>query len=582
MEGRWTLVRADDGTPEAVLALNADIRQRKANEREIQRLAFYYPLTACLPNRMLLMDRINLALAKAQRQGQGGALLFIDLDNFKTLNDTLGHDKGDLLLQQVAKRLNTCVRSVDTVARLGGDEFVVMIEELSNDPDALAHAPGRGREGAGGAVRSLRAGRLPVPQHAQHRHRAFPRDAPTSVGELLKQADLAMYQAKTAGRNTLRFFDPGMQAVVSARATLEADLRAALSKDEFTLHYQPQVDHHGHIVGVEALLRWSQPRRGMVTPGEFIPLAEETGLIMPLGRWVLHTACKLLAGWRDEPDLAHLTMAVNVSSRQFRHASFVDDVARVLAITGAPSGQLKLELTETLLVEDMETTIATMSALRAYGVRFSLDDFGTGYSSLSYLKRMPLDQLKIDRSFVNDLLQDPNDAAIVDTIIGLSRSLGLQVIAEGVKPPASANGWPSRMPLLPGLPLQPPPDGRGAGQAAASTPGTLRSVSAFPMRRHKAGAAAPATISQSPHRLRRREGDGPHACPAIQALPGLQTLPAGPCLQAELCGHHHALAEHCSPSSRNAPSPVFRLSCFLLCLFYKEIVVVVRAGAFCG
>ncbi len=432
MEGRWTLVRADDGTPEAVLALNADIRQRKANEREIQRLAFYDPLTG-LPNRMLLMDRINLALAKAQRQGQGGALLFIDLDNFKTLNDTLGHDKGDLLLQQVAKRLNTCVRSVDTVARLGGDEFVVMIEELSNDPDALAmHARGVGEK-----VLAVLSAPYAL---AGYQYRSTPsigiapfRDAPTSVGELLKQADLAMYQAKTAGRNTLRFFDPGMQAVVSARATLEADLRAALSKDEFTLHYQPQVDHHGHIVGVEALLRWSQPRRGMVAPGEFIPLAEETGLIMPLGRWVLHTACKLLAGWRDEPDLAHLTMAVNVSSRQFRHASFVDDVARVLAITGAPSGQLKLELTETLLVEDMETTIATMSALRAYGVRFSLDDFGTGYSSLSYLKRMPLDQLKIDRSFVNDLLQDPNDAAIVDTIIGLSRSLGLQVIAEGVE-----------------------------------------------------------------------------------------------------------------------------------------------------
>jgi len=257
----------------------------------------------------------------------------------------------------------------------------------------------------------------------------------TSVGELLKQADLAMYQAKTAGRNTLRFFDPDMQAVVTARAGLETDLRAALAQEEFLLHFQPQMHQSGRCVGVEALVRWAHPQRGMVPPAQFIPLAEETGLILPLGRWVLHTACKLLSGWQDEPALAHLTMAVNVSSRQFRHASFVDDVARVLAITGAPAHLLKLELTESLLVEDMETTIATMAALRSYGVGFSLDDFGTGYSSLSYLKRMPLDQLKIDQSFVRDLLTDPNDAAIVDTIIGLSRSLGLEVIAEGVETP---------------------------------------------------------------------------------------------------------------------------------------------------
>jgi EAL domain-containing protein (putative c-di-GMP-specific phosphodiesterase class I) len=244
-----------------------------------------------------------------------------------------------------------------------------------------------------------------------------------------------MYQAKTAGRNTLRFFDPDMQAVVTARAGLETDLRAALAQEEFLLHFQPQMHLSGRCVGVEALVRWAHPQRGMVPPAQFIPLAEETGLILPLGRWVLHTACKLLASWQDDPALAHLTMAVNVSSRQFRHASFVDDVARVLAITGAPAHLLKLELTESLLVEDMETTIATMAALRSYGVGFSLDDFGTGYSSLSYLKRMPLDQLKIDQSFVRDLLTDPNDAAIVDTIIGLSRSLGLEVIAEGVETP---------------------------------------------------------------------------------------------------------------------------------------------------
>ena len=434
VEGRWTLVRGDDGQPQSILAINTDIRQRKASEREIQRLAFYDALTG-LPNRMLLMDRMHPALATAQRRQQGGALLFIDIDNFKTLNDTLGHDQGDLLLQQVAQRLNTCVRSVDTVARLGGDEFVVMLEELSPKPHELAlHARGVGEK-----ILAM----LAVPYALQgYQYRSTPSIgiAPftgehTTVGELLKQADLAMYQAKTAGRNTLRFFDPDMQAVVTARAGLETDLRSALMQEEFLLHFQPQIHQSGRCVGVEALVRWAHPQRGMVSPAQFIPLAEETGLILPLGRWVLHTACKLLASWQSDPALSHLTMAVNVSSRQFRHASFVDDVARVLAITGAPSAQLKLELTESLLVEDMETTIATMTALRSYGVGFSLDDFGTGYSSLSYLKRMPLDQLKIDQSFVRDLLTDPNDAAIVDTIIGLSRSLGLEVIAEGVETP---------------------------------------------------------------------------------------------------------------------------------------------------
>jgi diguanylate cyclase (GGDEF)-like protein len=384
---------------------------------------------------MLLMDRMGQALASAQRRQQGGALLFIALDNFKTLNDTLGNDQGDLLLQQVAQRLNSCVRSVDTVARLGGDEFVVMLEELSQNPEELA----RDALGVGEKILAM----LAVPYALKgYQYRSTPSIgiAPfegdqTSVGELLKQADLAMYQAKTAGRNTLRFFSPEMQAVVTARAALEEDLRSALVQDEFLLHYQPQVNQTGQCVGVEALVRWAHPQRGMVSPAQFIPLAEETGLILPLGRWVLHHACTLLARWQDEPQLAHLTMAVNVSSRQFRHASFVDDVARVLAITGAPSGKLKLELTESLLVEDMETTIATMAALRSYGVGFSLDDFGTGYSSLSYLKRMPLDQLKIDQSFVRDLLTDPNDAAIVDTIIALSRSLGLEVIAEGVETP---------------------------------------------------------------------------------------------------------------------------------------------------
>ena len=439
-EGRWTLVRSGDGTPESILCIHTDITQRKATERQIQRLAFYDALTG-LPNRMLLMDRMHQALASARRHGEGGALLFIDLDNFKTLNDTLGHDKGDLLLQQVAQRLGTCVRNVDTVARLGGDEFVVLLEGLSFDREVLL----RNARDVGEKILAC----LSAPYDlVGYQYRSTPSigiapfvsaagssasDDSQTVGELLKQADLAMYQSKTAGRHTLRFFDPHMQKVVSERAALEADLRTALAENQFSLHYQPQVDHEGRYTGVEALLRWVHPERGSVPPNQFIALAEETGLILMLGRWVLHTACQRLARWRKHPQLRHLTMAVNVSPRQFRHASFVQDVVRVLAVTGAPSSLLKLELTESQLVEDMDTTIATMTALRTYCVGFSLDDFGTGYSSLGYLKRMPLDQLKIDQSFVRDLLTDPNDAAIVKTIIGLSEGLGLSVIAEGVE-----------------------------------------------------------------------------------------------------------------------------------------------------
>ncbi len=432
MEGHWTLVRDDDGQAESILAINTDISARKATEREIQRLAFYDSLTG-LPNRVLLMDRMRHALAASQRTQHGGALLFIDMDNFKTLNDTLGHDKGDLMLQQVGQRLKTCVRDIDTVARLGGDEFVVMLEDLSPNPQELAVQA----RGVGEKILSALSTGYPLgaylyrstpsigiaPFHGQH----------DNVGELLQQADLAMYQAKAAGRNTLRFFNPQMQSIVTARAELESDLRDALAQNQFSLHYQPQINQLGQFTGVEALVRWQHPERGMISPANFIPLAEETGLILMLGRWVLHNACELLAGWRHDPALRHLTMAVNVSSRQFRNAGFVHDVARVLAITQAPPHLLKLELTESVLVEDMDATITTMTALRDRGVGFSLDDFGTGYSSLSHLKRMPLNQLKIDQSFVRDLLTDPSDAVIVKTIIVLGQSLGLDVIAEGVE-----------------------------------------------------------------------------------------------------------------------------------------------------
>ncbi len=432
VEGRWTLINGEAGAPNSILAINTDIQERKATEREIQRLAFYDALTG-LPNRMLLMDRARQALANASRSSEGGAMLFIDLDNFKTLNDTLGHDKGDLLLQYVATRLKTCVRDSDTVARLGGDEFVVLLESLSSEPGALA------LDARVAAEKILITLAQPYQLDGTH-YRTTPSIgiAPfganeITVGDLLKQADLAMYQAKSGGRNTLRFYDPHMQAVVSARAELESDMRAALAQGQFLLHYQPQVRHDGSWLGVEALARWQHPQRGLVSPSDFIPVAEETGLILTLGRWVLHTACKVLAGWQSDPSLRHLSMAVNVSSRQFRNANFVQDVKRILAVTDAPARRLKLELTESVLVDDVEATIATMEALRVLGVGFSLDDFGTGYSSLNYLKRMPLQQLKIDQSFVRDLLSDPNDAAIVDTIVALSAALRLDVIAEGVE-----------------------------------------------------------------------------------------------------------------------------------------------------
>ncbi|AVP56523.1 EAL domain-containing protein [Pulveribacter suum] len=432
VEGRWTLVRDEQGQPRSVLAFNTDIRQRKASEREIQRLAFFDPLTG-LPNRLQLLERMGDALVQAHQQDSGGALLFIDLDNFKTLNDTLGHDKGDQLLQIVGQRLASCVRPADTVARLGGDEFVVLVQDLARQDPARADAAGHLGEKVLAALAAPYA-------LAGYQVRSTPSvgialfdGSPTSVGELLKQADMAMYEAKMAGRNTLCFFDPSMQQAVAERAQLEADLREALVQGEFLLMYQPVVDHGGHVLGVEALARWGHPQRGMVSPATFIPLAEETGLILPLGRWVLHTACALLARWQHEPARAHLTMAVNVSSRQFRDVGFVQEVVRALAETGAPASHLKLELTESLLVEDLLQTVATMEALRAHGVGFSLDDFGTGYSSLAYLKRMPLAQLKIDQSFVRDLLGDASDAAIVRTIIALAASLDLQAIAEGVE-----------------------------------------------------------------------------------------------------------------------------------------------------
>ena len=427
-----TAVSGDDDEVTHYVATLTDITQRKAAEDEIKNLAFYDPLTR-LPNRRLLLDRLQQALASSARSKREGAIFFIDLDNFKTLNDTLGHDKGDLLLQQVAQRLTTCIREGDTVARLGGDEFVVMLEDLSANPkEAAAQTETVGEK----ILVTLNE----IYHLAGHEHHSTPsigitlfNDHLNSVDELLKRADLAMYQAKAEGRNTLRFYDPEMQALINSRVSLEADLRNGLQERQFVLYYQPQVREDGTILGAEALVRWNHPGRGLVPPAEFIPLAEETGLILPLGHWVLEAACTQLVAWTTNEKAAGLTLAVNVSARQFRQTDFVEQVLAVLAHTGADPHRLKIELTESLLLDDVEDIIAKMTALKAKGVGFSLDDFGTGYSSLAYLKRLPLDQLKIDQSFVRDVFTDINDAAIAQTIIALSQTMGLSVIAEGVE-----------------------------------------------------------------------------------------------------------------------------------------------------
>lgn len=409
-----------------------DITERKQVEIQIEQLAFYDVLTG-LPNRRLLLDRLHHATLAVARAGTQGALLFIDLDNFKDLNDTLGHDTGDQLLLQVAKRLTACVRESDTVARFGGDEFVVLVEGLSPEPpQASAEAALIASHIATTLGKTYALGGMSHHSTPSIGIALFGQQACT-VDELLKHADLAMYQAKSAGRNTHRFFDPDMQAAASHRTALEADLRRGLQDKELVLFYQPIVGGKGNVQGAEALVRWRHPQRGMVSPAEFIALAEQTGLILPLGQWVLESACAQLVAWARSALTREFIVSVNVSVRQFRQPDFVERVLSALEASGANPERLKLELTESLLMADVEEVIERMEHLRRYGVGFSLDDFGTGYSSLSYLKRLPLDQLKIDQGFVRDLQTDPNDAAIVRTILALADSLDLEVVAEGVE-----------------------------------------------------------------------------------------------------------------------------------------------------
>lgn len=414
------------------IGLIRDITQRRRDEEEINRLAFYDPLTG-LPNRRLLVDRLSQAILNADRSGHNGALMFLDLDHFKQLNDTQGHDLGDILLQQVAKRLQDCLREGDSVARLGGDEFVVLLEALS------VYALEAASQAESIALKILDQLRHPYDLNGMVYNITpsigivvFARES-TTIDELLKKADVAMYQAKAAGRNTARFFDPAMQAAAETRAELEKSLRQGLINNEFLLHYQIQVDGAGKIMGVEALVRWNHSKLGLISPAAFIPMAEETGIIQPLGQWVLETACQQLVEWSSHPERAGWTMSVNVSAAQFSQPDFSAKVATALEKTGVNPAQLKLEITESMLLHNLDDVIIKMNKIRGMGVTFALDDFGTGYSSLSYLKRLPLNQLKIDRSFVNDLLTDPHDAAIAKTVVALGHSLDLVVVAEGVE-----------------------------------------------------------------------------------------------------------------------------------------------------
>ncbi len=356
----------------------------------------------------------------------------MDLDNFKNLNDTLGHQTGDLLLQEVAVRLSACVREADTVARLGGDEFVVMLEDLSDlSEEAAAQAETVGEKILVAVDQPFWLCGRECVSTSSIGITVFG-DMRESTNEVLQQADIAMYQAKAAGRNTMRFFAPALQAAVNARAALEEDIRQAIKAGQFVLYYQPQLDSAG-LIGAEALIRWQHPRRGLLVPGEFIPLSEETGLILPLGDWVLESACAQIAAWSERLETAPISLAVNISARQFRQPGFVDKVLAALRRTGANPRNLKLELTESMLVENIEDIIAKMTELKSHGLGFSLDDFGTGYSSLAYLKRLPLDQLKIDSSFVRDITSDVGSRAIAQSVISLGRALGLSVIAECVE-----------------------------------------------------------------------------------------------------------------------------------------------------
>jgi diguanylate cyclase (GGDEF)-like protein/PAS domain S-box-containing protein len=415
-----------------ILGVYRDVTAQKEAEDEIYTLAFYDVLTS-LPNRRMFLERVRRYIASGLRHDNYGAILFLDLDNFKTLNDTRGHAIGDMLLIEVANLLKSCVREGDAVARLGGDEFIIMLEGLSADNQQAA------TQAESVAQKILESIRKPILLQGFEHHGSISigiilfRGEELTNEELLKYADTAMYEAKSAGRNTLRFFDPVMQSKLESRMTLDTDLRHALNERQFKLYYQIQVNQDLSAIGAEVLLRWQHPERGLISPLDFIQLAEETGLILPIGQWVLETACECLEAWEGDPLTRELDLSVNVSARQFRQPDFVEQVRGTLARIGNDPKMLKLELTESMVLENVQDTNRKMRALKEFGVRFSMDDFGTGYSSLSYLTQLPFDQLKIDQSFVRNIGVKTTDEIIIQTIIGMGRNLGMQVIAEGVE-----------------------------------------------------------------------------------------------------------------------------------------------------
>jgi len=429
---RGLVLRDAEGRALRLSGTNTDLTEAKRAEQRIYELAYFDYLTG-LPNRRLLIEQMAKILTRSARSRQYGALMFIDLDNFKLLNDTLGHDVGDQLLQQVAARLREAVRESDHLSRLGGDEFVVVLENLGESEAAAVHeSQAIGAKLLAALAHPYHLGRRPSSSTPSIGVTVFGADA-ASVDLLLRQADLAMYRAKAEGRNTVRFFDPSMQAAADRQIDLENDLRDGIRQQHFELHCQPQFGSDGRLAGGEVLLRWRHGTRGLVSPLDFIPLAEASGLIVPLGTMVLRESCRVLARWAAHPRLREVTLAVNLSAHQLREADFVERVLAILGETGADPQRLCLELTESVFAENIDDVSAKMRALRDRGIRFSLDDFGTGYSSLGYLKRFPLAELKIDRSFVKDLPGEAHAGAIVDAILALAHTLDLKVVAEGVE-----------------------------------------------------------------------------------------------------------------------------------------------------
>ena len=426
---------AGSRSEDKVCATLRDVSERKQAEARIEYLAYYDALTE-LPNRRLLLDRLEQNISRARRYKYFGAMLFLDLDRFKHINDSLGHPIGDALLKEVSKRLICDLRAEDTVSRLGGDEFVMLLSDLGPDPEEAAAAAQHKAE----AIRRRLAEKYEIVGHELHVTPSigvamFPasgHEALESGTDILRYADTAMYRAKDDGRDTIRFFLPSMQAAADTRLAIEKELRYALEKGELSLFFQPQVNAGGEILGAETLARWHHPEKGFISPATFIPIAEATGLILPIGEWVLRTACQHLKAWQENGlQIKHL--AVNVSPRQFRQPNFIQQVQTILEQTGADPTMLGLELTEGMVIDNIVDTIEKMQGLKQLGIELSIDDFGTGYSSLAYLKKMPLDILKIDQSFVRDIENDVNDAAIVDTIISMAKHLDLRVIAEGVE-----------------------------------------------------------------------------------------------------------------------------------------------------